>query len=183
MSLIYIDVRISMYLDEPARVLAICDMQNDTLKIAKYLEYKPPKNIYAGKTDEQIAMMKEIKKSTIIVVDNPHDFRNWNLQFIEKEHLDEAVRAYFQLDVSKALHVGQDLTTYTPKNVIQTKKLDMSGNVYELNSDEVNNKHMAFLVACWAAHRSRRSYVAMTLDEADDQDGEDEDSFFTPFVV
>lgn len=184
MQVMYVDCRIAMYGnsgEDAARVLAVVDMQNDKVSISSILPYRPPKNPYQGKTAEQIEMIKKIEKSSVIVVDNPDAFSNWDLCFSEREHLDEAVKAFYSLDSMKVLELKKEVAErYNPRTVIEVRKMDLGGNVYELNSEEINNGYMAVLLTCWAAMRMRNT-ASMT--QQSDPTAEDEDDFFVPFSV
>lgn len=38
-----------------------------------------------------------------------------------------------------------------PESVIEIRKTEMKGNVYELDDSQVTNNHFAVLIACWTA--------------------------------
>lgn len=177
---IHIDCRIGMYPEDAVRVLATVDVQNDTVNISKLLAYRPPQDLFAGKTPQQIEKIKEIQKNSVVVVDNTAAFSNWDLNFIEQEHLDEAVRSYYLLNNNKSLVMDPSIAHLKLESVIEIRKMDLRGNVYELNSSEINNSYMAILVVCWAAIKIRNTN---SLTSEVSPDAEDCDEFFTPFSV
>lgn len=178
----YIDCRVGNFGDDAIRIIALCDGQNDQVVIAKTLPYMPPKNPYKGKTAEQIAQMKSIEQNTVVAVDNKIAFAKWDLYFVEKEHLDEAIQAYYLLDRTKCLVLSDEVKQQcSPNNIIEIRKMDVSGKKVELNSDEVTNSNMGVLIVCWAAMRMRNA--ALSIEDGEDATQEDIDSFDVPFVI
>lgn len=177
----FIDCRVSGSNGDPCRIIAVVDTQNDQLVIAKVLNYIPSPDPYKGKTALQIAQIKDVEKNSIVVVDNSNAFKKWDMHFDQVLHLDEAVRNYYSLSRNKSLILGKEVQIYDPSTIIEIRKMDMRGNVYELNSDEVNNGHIAILVACWSAVKMRNS---ISVVEADSQPTQhDIDTFSVPFSI
>lgn len=177
----FIDCRISGGMGDAVRIIVVVDNQNDNVVISQILPYMPSPNPYRGKTAGQIAMMKEVERNSIIVVDNSSAFKKWDICFNQVEHLDEAVKSYYALSRNKSLILGEAVSIYDPSMVIEIRKMDMRGNVYELNSDEVNNGHIAVLVACWSAVKMRGSVSVVESDDEPTQ--HDIDTFSVPFSV
>lgn len=177
----FIDCRVSGSTGDAVRIIAVVDNQNDQVTIAKILPYTPSPDPYKDKTPEQIKQIKEIERNSIIVVDNGSAFKKWDICFNQVEHLDEAVKSYYALSRNKSLILGTPVQVFDPSMVIEIRKMDMRGNVYELNSDEVNNGHIAILVACWASIRMRGSVSVVEADSEPTQ--RDIDTFSVPFSV
>lgn len=178
----YIDCRVSTSNGDAVRVMAMLDKQNDNLVISKFLPFNPPQDPYKGKTKEQIAIMKQIKTNTIVAVDNPHSFREWDMSFNTVENLDQAVRDYYSLARLGRLEIKNDIKALCdPKAVIEVRKTDMRGNVYEVNPDEVSNHHFAVLIACWAAVRIRATVQINEVEVEPTQ--RDIDTFSVPFSI
>ena len=178
----YVDCRVGNFGDDAVRIIALCDNQNDQVVISKTLPYMPPSSPYKGKTAEQVAQMKEIQRNTVIAVDNKIIFAKWDLYFVETEHLDEAIQAYYLLDRTKCLILSDDVKQQcSPSNIIEVRKMDVSGKKYELNSDELTNSNMGVLIVCWAVMRMRNA--AICVEEEVDATQEDIDSFAVPFVI
>lgn len=181
MNQIIIDCRIAMYKEDAIRLLVAVDPQNDTVIVSDALAYAPPKQPYKGKTPDQIKQIKKLEANTIIVVDNQDAFRNWDLVFDDKQHLDSAVRAYHMLKANNSLSLKDEVQRmYSPETVIQVRKMDLSGNQYELDSESVTNGHVAVLVSCWAAIKIRNT---ASLSIESEPQVSDEDDFCTPFCI
>lgn len=178
----FVDCRVGSFGDDAIRIIALCDTQNDQVVIAKTLSYMPPKNPYKGKTADEVEKMKQVARNTVIAVDNNITFDKWDLCFIEAEHLDEAIHAYYLLDRTKCLILSDDVMQQcSPKNIIEVRKMDVSGKKYELNSDEVTNSNMGVLIVCWAVMRMRKA--AMCIEDGEDASQDDIDNFDVPFVI
>lgn len=182
MSMMYVDCRASSSNEEPVRVIAVLDSQNDELIISQLLPYQPPANPYKGKTKEQVAMMKEIKAHTVVAVDNMNAFREWDMCFDPVEHLDAAIRAYYSFQRLGRLKIDSTIAALCdPGQMIEVRKTDLKGNVYELNSGEVNNNHFAVLISCWCAEKMA---ATRRITEADVEPTQrDIDTFNVPFSV
>ena len=177
-----IDCRIAGFSPDAIRMIAVYDSQNDQLTISKALPYEPPKDPYQGKTAQQVAQLKELERNTVVVVDNSSAFAKWDLHFVETENLDEAIQAYYMLERTKCLVLGDAVRQqYNPEGVIEVRKMDIAGKKYELNSEELTNGNMGILVACWAVMRVRNASVLVEEGQAPTQD--DIDSFDVPFSI
>ena len=178
----YIDCRVAGSNGDAVRVVAVVDKQNDTLSIAKLLPYAPPKDPYQGKTPEQIAQIKQIQAYTVIVVDSPTAFKKWDTCFSQLEHLDQAVKDYYSMTRLGRLTLHPDLEAMcNPESVIEVRKTEMKGNVYELDSGQVTNNHFAVLIACWTAIKMLAQSSILELEEEPTQ--HDIDTFSVPFSI
>ena len=178
----YIDCRVGGFGEDPLRMIAMYDTQNDQVIISKTLPYMPSKNPYEGKTAGQVAQMKEIERNTVIVVDNSMVFAKWDLSFSEFEHLKDAIQAYSLLDNTKCLVLGDEVKQQCdPKAVLQVRKMDVRGKDYELNSEDLTNGNMGVLLVCWAVIRMRNTSVL--TEEGLNPTQDDIDSFDVPFTV
>lgn len=178
MSNFYIDARVSKYAGDPFRVIAELDMQNELLTITRIKKaYKPAPLSFDGRTPEQVALIKNVLANTVVVVDNPSAFKEYDTLFIESEHLNEAVSAYLNFKNTGVLknELGVD-----PASVVEVRKLDMKGSVYELNSDEIQNEHVAILLCCWSALKIKNMSSLM---DSEQHTEDDIDSFNTPFSL
>lgn len=178
----YIDCRVSGYGEDPVRMIAVVDNQNDQVTIAKTLPYMPPKDPYHGKSAKEIEQIKAILRNSVVVVDNASVFRKWDLYFQEESHLEEAVKAFYTLDRAKILTLSNEIRqAYNPDNVIEVRKTDLSGRVYEINSDESSNGAVAVMIICWAALKARGT--ARLLDDGKEPTQQDYDDFSVPFSI
>jgi len=179
---LYIDCRVGAFGEDPLRMIAMFDTQNDQVTISKNLPYFPSKDPYKGKTAAQIKKMKEIELNTVIVVDNPLVFPKWDLNFIEKDHLADAIKAYSLLDTTHCLILSDEVKQrYDPKSVLQVRKMDVKGKDYELNSEDLTNGNIAVLLICWAVIRMRNT--AVLHEDGIEPTQQDIDSFDVPFIV
>jgi hypothetical protein len=163
-------------------MIAVVDNQNDQVTIAKILPYMPPKDPYHGKTPKEVEQIKQIMRNSVVVVDNAAVFRKWDMHFQEVDHLDEAVKAYYTLDRAKILTLSNEIKqAYNPDNIIEVRKTDLKGRVYEINPDEVSNGAVAVMIVCWAALKARGT--AKMLDEGNEPTQQDYDDFSVPFSI
>lgn len=182
MTLHYLDCRAAGSKEDPVRIIAEYDSQEDCITVSGILPYQPSKNPFKDKPPEIVEMMKQIMKNTVIVVDNGAAFRKWDICFSQVEHLDAAVKAYYALKAMHAIKIEPDvLSTYNLDSVIEIRKMGLTGNVYELNSDEVANGHIVILMICWASLKMRGGLRLISEDHSPTQ--EDEDAFNVPFCL
>lgn len=178
----FIDARVAGSNDDPVRVIAMIDNQNDELIITKFLPYQLPKDPYKGKTAEQVAQMKQIKANTVVVVDNPTAFREWDIAFNEVDHLEEAIRAYLMMHRLGRLILDESIRAQCdPVSVIEVRKTELRGSVYELNSDEVTNSHFAVLISCWVSLRMMGT--SRIVENEVEPTQHDIDTFNVPFSI
>lgn len=68
-----------------------------------------------------------------------------------------------------------------PESVIEIRKTEMKGNVYELDSAQVTNNHFAVLIACWTAIKMLAQSSIVEQEEEPTQ--HDIDTFSVPFSI
>lgn len=181
-SFIITDVRIGSYMEEKVRITGTYDTINGILAISKVLPYDS-EITFKDKTPEQIEKIKVLKRHTMIVVDSANSFKKWDLHFQEKLHLPEAASAYYELERSGRLKLGKEVANrYNAKQVLQLRKLDIGGSVYELDPESTNNGHIAVLASCWAAIRAMAA-TAITSNDKVEITEEDQDDFLVPFTI
>lgn len=178
----YIDCRTASFGDEPLRVFADFDTQEDKLSISGILPYQPPANPFKGKSLSEISFMKEILKNTVIVTDLSGAFKKWDLCFNIDENLDEAIKSYYALDAMHRIDMSTEISsTYNLRSVIELRKMDVSGNTYELDFDQIQNGHIAILMICWAYKKMHGNSRLVTEDISPTQ--QDIDAFNVPFCL
>lgn len=154
-----LDVRVSGYREAPTRLIAVLDVASGQLYISDEKPFKPVK-----RERSLVEMVKEKlrRNKTLIITDSP-DQDDWNLLYIEKEHLNEVVRAYRSKDRDKLLSMDPKVQgRFSPDSVLQPRKLDINtGAIWEL-STETSNGHICVLLACWGAMRSTSNFMFAT---------------------
>lgn len=175
------DIRIGSYSGPQVRMVGNYDDLNRTLSISKLLPFNSGSSI-EGKTKAEQEKIKALQRHTVTVVDSAIAFPKWDLHFIEQEHLTAAAAAYFELRRGGCLKLGKEIKNIDIDNVLQIRKLEMSGNVYELNPEETENRHIALLVSCWAAFRALATVAISTTDEVVITD-DDRNDFLVPFSI
>ena len=152
---LYIDVRICNYKGEPIRIFAQYDNRNNAIILSNILPYRPVNND-DNLTNEQKEKKQAIKRDTILVVDNRMAFDDYDMLFLESEHLDFAAQAYFEYEKQQMLIIPDELKGRTNlQSIIEMKKLELNkGSVWELNSQSVQNTHIAVLALCYAAKKA-----------------------------
>lgn len=181
MNQIITDVRISSYNEAAVRLIGSYDALNGHLSISEILPFG--ETDLSGKTKKEIEQIKILQRHSIVVVDSMTAFNKWDLHFNESEHLNFAVGAYYELERQKKLILGKEISSrYNLQNVIQVRKLEVTGNVYEINPEDTENAHIAILVSCWAALRAR-GVSAITNEEQEQATDQDIDDFLVPFSI
>ncbi|OTG87898.1 hypothetical protein [Acinetobacter sp. ANC 3813] len=182
MTVQFLDARAAGSREDPLRLFADFDSQNGLLTISDVMPYRPSANPLKGKTPQEVAEIKQLMKQTIILTDIGEAFSKWDMCFNVKEHLDEAVKAFYSFQAMKALVLENEVQSqYNPEHVVQVRAMDMSGQVYELNSEEVTNGHIAVLMICWGAQKMRGQLSLIQEDHEPTQD--DEDACNYPFCL
>lgn len=157
-AVVTIDARVSGYGDKPTRVMAVCIPSTGRILIKKIAPYAEP---------------AERKNDTVLVTDSPSHFNSWQLVFKEKEHLEEAIKTYFDSLHGKRIKLESEINKYDPASILQTKKVDKGGIVKEFDSSQIENGHMAVLLAVWASAKASMGYVI--ANESDSvEDGDDD---------
>lgn len=154
MKQLYLDIRICNYKGEPVRIFAQYDGQNHYIILSNILPYRPSSD--GTLSDEQKERKQAIKRHTLLVVDNRLAFDDYDMLFIEQEHLDFAAQAYFEYDKQQMLIIPDELKGRTNlQSVLEMRKLELNkGAVWELNSQSVQNTHIAILALCYAVKKS-----------------------------
>lgn len=162
---IIIDARVSSYKGDPYRLRAVCKPQSGNIRIRKQAPY--------------LAEGESLEPQTVIVTDSPSHFDHWQLVFHEDQHLAEAVKAFFELNRGgKVSHVSS-FTQFSPQTILELRKIDKGGSVWEFNSELTTNAHVAYLLAVWAARRITLT-TSITY-QIDDDAGADFDDPMMPF--
>ncbi|MBJ8481097.1 hypothetical protein I6M70_17195 [Acinetobacter pittii] len=154
-----LDVRVSGYKEAPTRLIAVLDVASGQLYISDEKPFKPVKR---ERSVVERVKDKLRRNKTLIITDSP-DLDDWNLLYIEKEHLNEVVRAYRSKERDNLLTLDQKVQgRYRPDSVLQARKLDINtGAIWEL-STETSNGHICVLLACWGAMRSTSNFMFAT---------------------
>ena len=162
---IIIDARVSGYKGDPYRLRAVCKPQSGNIRIRKQAPY--------------LAEGESLEPQTVIVTDSPSHFDHWQLVFHEDQHLAEAVKAFFELNRGgKVSHVSS-FTQFSPQTILELRKIDKGGSVWEFNSSDTTNAHVAYLLAVWAAKRITLT-TSITY-QVDDETEADLDDPMMPF--
>lgn len=165
--IIKIDARVSGYTGEPVRVLAVCMPDTGKVLVQKIAPYREP---------------VERKDDTVLVTDSPSHFKNWQLAFYEQQDIAAATRVYFERKRGGFVKIESAVARYDPEGVLELRKVDKTGAVHEFNSSELDNGHMAVLLAIWASARATLGQILANQIDDDDIDF-DEDDPMMPFSL
>lgn len=136
--IIHIDSRVVGFSDTPMRMMATCF--SDTGEI--YLSGEAKFTINNDGIDVE---------NTVIVTDSPEYVRCWQLSFDAKTDLEQVITLYQNQNRAGLILLDKSLERYNPRNVLQVRKLDKNGLQQEFDSSQVNNGHVAILLAVWAS--------------------------------
>lgn len=164
MKAITIDARVSGYAESPIGIVGVCLPKTGQILLKKINRFEH-KVVY--------------NENTIVVTDTPQMVDNWQLAFIEKEHLDEVIRTYQMRAKNGLIRLEKELERFNPSTVIAVRKIDKNGTVQELNSDSLSNGHIAVLLAVWA---SAKASVAHSCMKAPNEE-KTESNLLTPFTI
>lgn len=162
---IIIDARVSGYKGDPYRLRAVCKPQSGNIKIRKQAPY--------------LAEGEAIDSKTVIVTDSPSHFDHWQLVFHEDQHLAEAVKAFFEMNRGGKVSHESSFNKFSPQTILELRKIDKGGSVWEFNSEATYNAHVAYLLAVWAAKRITLT-TSITY-QVDDETEADLDDPMMPF--
>lgn len=167
MAFIKIDSRVSGYRGQPVRVMGVCDTDKGTILIAKIEPY---------------TTIVEKNDQTVVVTDTPDHIKNWQLAYDERRDMLEVIKSFFSLKNAGKLKVKDQMLD--PSGILEMRKIDERGSVWEFNSDQTNNGHVAALLIVWAGVKAIRGRaMADQFDnESTDQDDDDDDPSM-PFSV
>jgi hypothetical protein len=184
MNLVTIDARVSGYLGEPVRLLAVCMPDTGAVLLQKEANYK--ERLKKDRLDfaDQDSYDQDLERvnRTVLVTDSPSHFPNWQLCFDEKKDMQDAIRAYFQKKKGGFLKLETSLAKHDPEQVLQIRKVDKMGADYDFDSSALNNGHMAVLLAVWASVRANMGHL-LALQVGDDSTDADQDDPMTPFSL
>lgn len=144
--MIKLDARVSAYNGAAIRILGLCIPSTGQVKLQKIMPFDSQ-----AKQDD----------NTIIVTDSPQIVQNWQLAFNEKAHLDEVIKTYLMRYKNGLIRIEKELERFNPQTVIATRKIDKNGAQQELNSDSLENGHVAILLAVWASAKASMISNAM----------------------
>lgn len=153
--MIKLDARVSAYNGAAIRVLGLCIPSTGQVKLQKIMPFDSQ-----TKQDD----------NTIIVTDSPQIVQNWQLAFNEKAHLDEVIKTYLMRYKNGLIRIEKELERFNPQTVIATRKIDKNGAQQELNSDSLENGHVAILLAVWASAKASMISNAMGGNNANQSD-------------
>lgn len=167
MSPIIIHSMVSGYRGGPVKLLSMCDPVTGAVLVRKQLDYAS-----ASKSGDD----------TIVVTDSPSSVKNWGLSYDERLHMLEVIKAYFELQRSGRIKIDSALLRFNPDAIIQTRKIDERGAVFEFDSQSTENGHVAVMLAVWAAKKSMQGQEMAEM-MADDSASDDEDDDGMPFSL
>lgn len=165
---IKIDSRVSGYRGSAIRILALSDQQTGAVFVAKQLDAS--------------SVGKNPGDDTVVVTDSPGTTQNWGLAYDERQHMLEVIKTYFELQRSGRIKIADALLRFNPESIIQTRKIDERGAVFEFDSQSTENGHVAVMLAVWAAKKSMQGQEMADL-LADDSASDDEDDDGMPFSL
>lgn len=166
MAIIKLDSRVSGYRGPPARVLGLCDTEKGTIFVAKSEAFSAE-----GKTDAQ----------TVVVTDSPGHVKNWHLAYDERRDMLDVVKSFFALQRAGTIKIKDQMLD--PAGILEMRKIDERGSVWEFNSDATNNGHVATLLLAWAGTRAIRGQLLSDQAEVVSDEQLDEDDPSMPFSV
>lgn len=172
MSNITIDARVSGFDNQgPCRILAIAVPERGIILVSSEAQY------YGDAVKD--------KSNTIIVVDTPSHFKDWQLCFEQELHLAQAVRCYQDAKRANRIKLESAIKKYDPEGVLQIKKVDKHGTEFEFNTSGLMNGHMAVLLVAWAANRVALGHTiaGSIAGEPDAPSDDDDDDSMMPFSL
>lgn len=166
MAIIKIDSRVSSYRGQPTRVLGLCDTDKGTILVVKMEDYTT-----------------EVKpdKSTVVVTDSPDHIKNWQLSYDERRDMLDVVKSFFSIKNAGMLKVNEQ--RLDPTGILEMRKIDERGSVWEFNSSQTNNGHVATLLLVWAGVKAIRGRLLSEQVEEATQDDSEFDDPSMPFSV
>lgn len=167
MSPIIIHSMVSGYRGGPVKLLSMCDPGTGAVLVRKQLDYAA-----ASKSGDD----------TLVVTDSPGSVKNWGLSYDERLHMLEVIKSYFELQRSGRIKIDSALLRFNPDAIIQTRKIDERGAVFEFDSQSTENGHVAVMLAVWAAKKSMQGQEMAEM-MADDSASDDEDDDGMPFSL
>lgn len=166
MTIIKIDSRVSGYTGQPARVLGLCDTDKGTIFVVRLEAYTTE-----VKSDPQ----------TVVVTDSPDHIKNWQLSYDERRDMLDVVKSFFSIKNAGMLKVNEQ--RLDPTGILEMRKIDERGSVWEFNSSQTNNGHVATLLLVWAGVKAIRGRLLSEQVEEATQDDSEIDDPSMPFSV
>lgn len=167
MGAIRIEAFVSGYRGVPVRLLALSDPNTGSVLVAKQID---------------AAGGQKPGNDTVVVTDSPNATKHWGLAYDERQHMLEVIKSYFELQRSGRIKLSDALLRYNPDAIIQTRKIDERGAVFEFDSQSTENGHVAVMLAAWAAKKSTHGQEMADM-LADDSVSEDDDDDGMPFSL
>jgi hypothetical protein len=161
-----IDARVCGFNGAPTRILALLNPKTEDSLVGSVLPFVTD----PGDND------------TVVATDNASRVRCYQILFIENEHMPTAINAYLELKNSSRLHLKEAASD--PQAVLQTRKVDTKGKDIELDTDQLNNAHVAVLMIAWAAKKMLINHqLCQSFEDKDEADDIENDNFSLPFVI
>jgi hypothetical protein len=148
------------------RVLGLCDTDKGT--------------IFVAKTEVYTTIVKPNDK-TVVVTDSPDHIKNWQLAYDERRDMLDVVKSFHSLKNAGKLKVKDQMLD--PSGILEMRKIDERGSVWEFNSDQTNNGHVATLLLIWAGVKAIRGRLVADQFETVTEDSEDDDNSTMPFSI
>lgn len=166
MAIIKIDSRVSSYSGQPARVLGLCDTDKGTILVVKSDAY---------------ATQVKPDNATVVVTDSPDHIKNWQLSYDERRDMLDVVKSFFSIKNAGMLKVNEQ--RLDPTGILEMRKIDERGSVWEFNSSQTNNGHVATLLLVWAGVKAIRGRLLSEQFDEIEQEKEEVDDPSMPFSV
>lgn len=169
----YIDSRAATFEGEAIRIMAATIVSTGQIKLSKM-------DVWGEKV---IA-----KPSTLVVTDTPQVFSHWGLSFSER-NMSEVLASYKMAKAANLVKLEGELERFNVDHVVQTMRVDENGKKLDIDA-EMENGHLAVLMAVWAARKTHGGYIITPHDEPAErrnlnQDDNDDDGFsgILPFTI
>ena len=169
MAMIRLDARVTGYRGDAVRLLGVCDSATGAVLVAKQGEF-----LTSGRAGED----------TVIVTDSPSTIRDWDLAYDERQHMPEVLRSFGEVKRAGRLRIQDGLMRWNPESVLQQRKIDERGTVWEFDSQATENGHVALMLIVWAASRAMQAGERGDLLGGDDGVPDDtDDDGMMPFSL
>lgn len=148
-NIIFIDSRVVGFSAKPARIYALCFKDTGVILLDK------------EKPFTHLGVRDDVSK-TVVVTDAPEYVQNWQMSFDAKEELEEVIAIYQMQNRSQKIELDQSLNRFNPSNILQVRKVDKGGIQQEFDSSQLDNGHVAVLLAVWASYKIALNYSAIS---------------------
>lgn len=174
----YIDSRAATFGGDSVRLIAATIVSTGQIKISDMAEW---------------GAKVVPKPSTLVVTDTPQVFSHWGLAFDQFSNMGEVLAAYKMADAANLVKLDAKLERFNIDRIIQTLKVDERGAKLDIDS-QMQNGHLAVLMAVWAARKSHGGYIITPHDEPAkrhnynsdddiDSDSDDDSGGMLPFSI